>query len=113
MNDSKWPAAVSLTALASVCQRIDNVLKMLFKMDLQRIPLSLKRIYNCFSQIGSHMQWMLRASRKQFLSSKKFVRMLCLKQPVVIIRHKGGEGPNVILCYNICDRDSVACWNNF
>ena len=46
MNDSKRPAAVSLNALANVCQRIDNVLKMLFKMDLKRISLSLKRIGN-------------------------------------------------------------------
>ena len=46
MNDSKRPAVVSLNALANVCQRIDNVLKMLFKMDLKCISLSLKRIGN-------------------------------------------------------------------
>ena len=40
MNDCKRPAAVSLNALSVFA----NVLKMLFKMDLQRIGNALQRI---------------------------------------------------------------------
>ena len=56
VNDSKRPAAVSLNALVRVCQRIDNVLKMLFKIDLQRISLSLKRIGNVTKCIGNALK---------------------------------------------------------
>ena len=56
MNDSKRPTAVSFKALARVYQRIDNVLKMLFKMDLQRISLPLKRIGNVSKRIGNALQ---------------------------------------------------------
>ena len=66
MNDSKRPAAVSLNALPRVPQRIDNVMKMLFKMDLQRISLPLKRIGNLSKCIGNALQRIYKAFKMHY-----------------------------------------------
>ena len=53
MNDCKWPAAVSLNALSV----FDNVLKMLFKMDLQRIGNVSKCIGNALQRITTEKRF--------------------------------------------------------